>query len=180
MPARSERRSARRGFTLIEMLAAVCLAALLAAAVAVSAVAIGRDSELREAIEKVRLADRLTREAARSCARPLVLRFDATAGIISRTGAGADPAQPAHEMVRLPNGVEIRHMRAPGGQEFFGGMTVPVSPTGLSRSFAIELVQNARSRWLTVAGLTGQVTETTDERKAASILEQDGARDDAD
>lgn len=55
----------------------------------------------------------------------------------------------------------------------YGPVVIPYSNHGTSETFAIELVGASDGRqWILVTGITGQISEVSDERQARALLEQ--------
>lgn len=168
--------ASRRAFTLVEMLAAVLLSALLAGSTAVGIAGLTADSRMRDVVSRLVHCDRLARQAAARFG-PLDLQIDPASGAVAQV-TGSDESRATHVMYRMPAGFEIRRLRI-GGDEAFGTVSVRMGAAGTSHSYAVEVVAGGKARWLVFAGLSGQAIEAEDEREADQLLQPLAARDGA-
>jgi prepilin-type N-terminal cleavage/methylation domain-containing protein len=167
----------RRAFTLVEMMVAVALVALLAAAAALTFNRPLRRARALEAVEQVRYLDASTREFARRTGRPAAMVFDLDDNALSREeGAGGR----ASYRTALATPVRIEAVRTPGRYDEYGRRTVRVSALALSTSYAVKLSTPEGAQWVLVSGLSGESRIVTDDTRVESILAQASGGRDAD
>ena len=163
----------RAGFTLIEIMVAVLLLALLASAVTLSFGAPLRRARAAQAVDQIRSIDSAARQAARRFNRPMTLSIDLDSGELEcrdSTRGGAAMFRAA-----LPASHRIEEVRTPGQRVNGGGETLQISPGGYSRSYAIRLP----GAWIMVSGLSGQLRVIDDENQIDSIFSALPPRNDA-
>ena len=148
------------GFTLIELMLAVVLLALLTGAAAMTFARPIRNARAQQAIELVCRSDAMARENARRFGRPGRITFDLHDQVIRRSTG------PDHT---LPTGYQIREVRTAERGVVGGEISLDVSSKGLSRSYAVHLIGPGMDRWLLVAGLSGEVSQT-DESQLQQIF----------
>jgi prepilin-type N-terminal cleavage/methylation domain-containing protein len=148
-----------RGFTLIELLIAVVLLALLSSAAALSFVRPLRAAREMQALDVVRRTDTFAREQTERFGRPITLVFDLSAGTITRESTTSN----------LPETFSLREVRTGDVSTQDGAYALPISPPGLSRSYALHIVGPGADRWVLFAGLSGEMT-TTDEATVDQLL----------
>ena len=149
------------GFTLIELMLAVVLLALLTGAAALSFARPIHNARARQAIDTVERCDEMTREQARRFGKAATLGFDLHHQTIRRDSV---------PNVSLPSGFTIHEIRSAGHSIEAGEFSLDVSALGLSRSYALHLVGPELDRWMLVAGLSGEVTWTTNETQVEQFL----------
>jgi prepilin-type N-terminal cleavage/methylation domain-containing protein len=154
-----------RAFTLIEMLAAVALLAVLTAAVTVSLAGAARKARTEDVAEQFAAFERATRDAARRFERTPVLEFDLNRGTIRRTDGERD-AMPLH----LAGGVRVKRLISGGRDVTYGDASVRFSALGQSPTYAVLLDGPGGQRLVAFAGLTGQSIVSSDERQVRDIL----------
>ena len=181
---------ARRAFTLIEVMAVVALIGLLAAATAWSLAGDAQRATRADVLDRLIHADASARLAAQRLGpSTLNIDLDTQQLWVVSPGSGADEPQAGHRL-KLPRGHRIEHVfilaapkptsNKPPRERVVvdrGVVEIPVSPEGLSRTYAIEWTgpapedtnSNARrsglqTTWLVFAGMTGQVTQHDDEQ----------------
>lgn len=164
-----------RGFSLVELAMVLLILAIASAAIALSVRPPLARVGLRGCLDGMAAFDRLTRTFAQEHDRPLRLVLDLAAGRLRRTGE--DGREDLGEALRLPAGHRIREVRLADRAVASGNVALSVSARGLTPSYA-ALVEGPgeRRQWVLVAGLTGQVTETTDEGTVRGALEALEAR----
>ncbi len=148
----------RRGFTLIEVMLAVLLLALLTAGVTLKSSGLLSAGRAEDAVNLVRSFDAAARQWAVASGRPARMSFDLAAGTLSRLDGKSTT------VVSLPPKLRIDHIKVGGRDETLGLVLIDVSPRGWSRSYALRLSGPGGERWLSIAGLSGVVTETSNER----------------
>lgn len=164
-------RAGAKGFTLIEVVAAVAIAAALAVAVYASLGGPTRAARMREVVEEVRFHDRLTREQSRRFDRPATLVFDLGRGTVTRTG-GPPGVEGSSASLRIPEGHRIVELRLPGKIVRAGEIAVTCSARGQTPSYGILLAGPQEQRqWLLAIGLTGEIVEVEDEREIQQVFD---------
>jgi prepilin-type N-terminal cleavage/methylation domain-containing protein len=155
------RRMTIRGFTLIETMLAVLLLALLASGAALSFSRPIQASRARQAIDEVCAADHAARLDAMRADRAVRLLIDSNANSIRLY---------EHEQLRSQTKLagSSRIDRILIGQRLIrdGSASVDFSGSGYSNSYAVH----TSNTWIIFHGLTGEMTLTTDEQTARSIL----------
>jgi prepilin-type N-terminal cleavage/methylation domain-containing protein len=161
------RKTNTRAFTLIELMLAVAILALLTGAAALSFVKPVHAARNREAIELVKRADAMAREAAQRSGHPARLQFDVSKSTIHRDGAS----------LTLPQGCTLREIRTSEKSITDGEFVLDISPLGLSHSYALHLQAPDLDQWLIFAGLSGEMTTTTNESQVQQLLVRTSRRD---
>jgi prepilin-type N-terminal cleavage/methylation domain-containing protein len=161
----------RRGFTLIEVMLAVLLMALLTSAAALHFAGGLRLARSHDAVQELRDFDARSRLFARRYGRGVQIVFDLTANHVSRLEGKRDD-DPRCQINR-PSGCRVAEVRV-GGRVFADGgqARVRISPMGLSQSYAVRLSGPELDLWVVVAGLTGETTPVQDENTMAWMLAQ--------
>ncbi len=153
---------ARRGFTLVEVLAVVVLLGLLAGATAWSLAENARRSSLEHIVGRIAHVDRTTRIAAERFGEVQTLRFDLDRGRLQRVAPGnAGEARGSH-VSSIPAPFRIAELLLPqtgGRAERFdaGAVEIACSSGGRSKSYAARVDSPEESVWLVFSGLTGQM-----------------------
>jgi prepilin-type N-terminal cleavage/methylation domain-containing protein len=166
----------RGAFTLIELMMAVLVLALLTSAAALSLSRPIASARERDAMDQLASFDAASRQAAIAAGAPVRIVFDlSTAALLRRDGRDLSELRCR---TMLPTGCRIEQVRI-GSAEFSSGeVFVDVSPLGLTRSYAVQISGPQAQHWIVVAGLTGQSAEVGDERAVASILPRQERRRD--
>jgi type II secretory pathway pseudopilin PulG len=155
------------------MLVVIALAAILATAVAVSLAGTYRTARAEDVAGRIGIYDRLAREHARRFGRPSNLVFDLGRGTVTRTGSGtfADPPENRAASLHLPSGFHMARMLTPAGSATSGEVSIPVSSSGQTRSYALLLTDpKGEQSWIITAGLTGKTLAVRDEREVEAIF----------
>jgi prepilin-type N-terminal cleavage/methylation domain-containing protein len=160
----------RSAFTLVEVMIAVLLMALLASAAALSFSGSLRSARSTEALERLRSFDSAARDVTRRTNREARIVFDLSNDTLSRR-EGTDLDELTAQ-VRLPTGYRIDELRIPGQSFTDGEAVVDCSALGVSRTYAVHLVGPGLDHWVLVAGLTGEMTQEKDESATQSILDR--------
>ena len=168
MPAPSR---PRRAFTAIEMVAVLFLAALASGLAVVSLGSLRGTAAASNVIDRIGYFDGLTRQTARRAHLPVRLVIDPRENQI-RTATGADAADQAAQRVlyQPPEGWRIERSVSAVGEEAPDALSIPISASGASASYALQLLCGDSTRWVVVLGLSGQVIEAADETKALEML----------
>lgn len=159
----------RRGFTAIEVIAVLFLAALLTSLTALSLRGIVRPAELDDVADRLGVCDAMVRASARQNHRPTRLTFDASRGDVGETRVGSS-GETTRSVCRLPEGWRMERMLAAHGREGFGTLEVPISARGLSPAYAVLLARGDDKRWVVVSGMTGSAGRARDEQEAEDKL----------
>ena len=167
-----------RGFTLIEIIVVVSIMALLTSAVALSFNGPIQSTRARDAIDQVQSLDSSARAYAKRFGKDVQIVFDISQSRLLRR-EGMDK-QVSYE-VALPRGCRIECFRIGNRTIDSGEVTIVCSTLGLTRSYQFHLVGPKLDRWISFAGLTGEMTVTTDDSRATENFETAlSPRDDAD
>lgn len=158
----------RTGFTLIEVMLAVLLMALLASAVALSFSGPLQRARAEDAQQTLRSFDAAARQMATRWGRPVRVVFDVSAGTLSRREGQS--LQEPRSRIALPSGYRVDEIRVEGRGYSDGEAVIDYSALGLSRSYAAHLSGPGLDRWLLFAGLSGEMTQAQDESAVESIL----------
>ena len=182
---RPARAASRRGFTLVELTAALLLAGLIATAVTVSLRGARRATALEDVALRWKAYDEATRAQARRLGSPLRLRIAADGGQVLRLAADGDD-RPHGAALDLPSGAEgvrVERVVTPADDSAGGDVDLRFSARGYSPSYSVLLAApGGRRQWLVFAGLTGQAEAVTNERDAIEAVRPAAAaagRDDA-
>ncbi len=154
------------GFTLIELMIAVVLLALLTGMAALSFVRPIRAARAHQTIEMIRRCDAMARQEAERFGRPVLLDFDLSAQTLTRDSI----------VSKIPASDAIRELRTSEASVYDGEYSLRVSPLGLSRTYALHLVGPDSDQWLLIAGLSGETT-TTNETRVEQLLRRASRHD---
>ena len=161
----------RSAFTLIEIMLAVLLMALLASAAALSFSQPLQAARAQDAIESVRATDEGCRQVARRFGRPLSLSFDLDAGTLSRIEGDR-----ATHRLSLPHGCRIQELRTAARRVSAGQMAVRFSPLGIARTYAVRLAGTGTNQWMLVSGISGEVSLIKHEAQLDAIFAATASR----
>ena len=161
---------AERGFTLVEVMLAVLLMALLASAAVLHFLGALKMARSHDAVEDLRAFDASSRLFAQRYGRSAQIVFDLTANNVSRREGRHDDMR-CH--VGWPGGYRVAEVRV-GSRVSSDGepAVVDISPMGLSSSYAVRFQGSDLDQWVFVAGLTGDTTQVQDEQTIAWLLTQ--------
>jgi prepilin-type N-terminal cleavage/methylation domain-containing protein len=162
-------RRQRYAFTLIELMLAVLLLALLTSAAALSFSQPIRAARSHDAIEQLRSFDATARQAAVSSGGAVRLAFDLGAGTLVRRD---DRGRQLRFQSTLPSGFRVDQVRIGDHKTSSGQALVDVSPLGASRTYALHLRGPSTDQWLLVAGMSGQMTIVSNESTLDAIFAQ--------
>lgn len=151
----------RRGFTLLELMVVLAIAAALIGGVAVSLRGHFQRAALARAIDQAIAADRLARTMARDdSATQVTLSFDPTERHIILSGtlssATRDAAPRVFTWPRQVTAEFPRRLSSRGWEPMQG--SVPFTENGNSQTYAIRFTSGELSRSVVILGLTGQPT----------------------
>jgi prepilin-type N-terminal cleavage/methylation domain-containing protein len=164
-----------RAFTLIEVMAVVIIMGMLTTAAALTFARPLAAARARNADQQLRSLDSSARQYARRFGKPVEIVFDFSAQTVFRR-----ERDEAVFAVRLPGGCRIEQIRTTGRGESLGEISIPISASAMSRSYAVHLIGQDLDHWLVFAGLSGQVTQVNDVATLDQILPTVASRDDAD
>ena len=166
---RNPQSAIRNGFTLVEVMAVVLIIAVAAAAVTLRVQRPLRNAQMADVIGAIGQFDFTTRSAAQSQDRPLRMVMDLGGGSVSLTDADGKALTDA--AVRMPEGFALARVLVRAQSATGGSMTIPCSAAGYTPTYAVNITGGGASRWLVVAGLTGQVLEVENEAKASQLVQ---------
>jgi prepilin-type N-terminal cleavage/methylation domain-containing protein len=157
-----------RAFTLIEVMLAVLILALLATAAALSMDQPLRAARSRDLLQQLHAFDMGARQAAILSGKDVRIVFDLSSNSVSRFDGGqlTDLRRREH----LPPGFRIDQVLLSATSAFSGEVPIDISPMGFSRSYAIHLIGPGPDRWIIFAGLSGDTTQARDEATTHAIL----------
>jgi prepilin-type N-terminal cleavage/methylation domain-containing protein len=153
-----------QGFTLIEVMLAVVLLALLTGAAALSFVRPIRSARAQQTIQMIQRADTMAREEAIRFGRSTQLRFDLNRQTLVRAGS----------VTPIPG---VREIRIGDRSISDDQVSIDVSPIGLSSSYAVQIAGPAQDQWIVVAGLSGETITTKNESQVVQLLSQSSRHD---
>ena len=129
-----------------------------------------RAARLGEAVGRIALIDRQARDHAQRFGRPSRLVYDLDHSIVCVESGNTEHKE--YTRVSLPSGVRLERLLMPEAQTDQGRPTIDVSSAGESRSYVVRVsIIGESRRWLFFAGITGQVTEFTDENDIKRLFE---------
>jgi prepilin-type N-terminal cleavage/methylation domain-containing protein len=152
------------GFTLIEVMLAVMLLALLTGAAALSFARPFRSARSQQTIQMIQRADTMAREEAIRFGRSTQLRFDLNRQTLVRAGS----------VTPIPG---VREIRIGDRSISDDQVSIDVSPIGLSSSYAVQIAGPAQDQWIVIAGLSGQTITTQNESQVVQLLSQSSRHD---
>jgi type II secretion system protein H len=160
------------GFTLIEMLVVIALAALMATVVIVSLAGSYRAARTEDVAGQIAMYDRLAREHARRFGLAGRLVFDLGRGTVTRAAVeGGDAPVLQRAALHLPSAVRLSRVVTAGGAASGGEVSIACSRSGQTPSYAICLTgAKDEEYWVITAGLTGKTLRARDEREARDIF----------
>jgi prepilin-type N-terminal cleavage/methylation domain-containing protein len=154
----------RRGFTLLEVIVACVILAMLAGIATYSLRGRIQSTQLIQANGTIASIDRAARVVARKSGAGARLVFDAKENQI-RIEAG----RRIQKVVRLPRTVPITGVRI-GRATTRRSADVSISALGQSLSYGVELGFGDDVRWIVVSGVSGQVFEVSNSEQANALL----------
>ncbi|MFH5806756.1 Tfp pilus assembly protein FimT/FimU [Alienimonas sp. DA493] len=156
----------RGGFTLVELLVVCALLGIAAAAAAWSVRRPVAAARAELAADRLLAADGAARTLAVRRGEAVRLRFDPSAGTVTRVGAGGRRAVVAE----LPLAA-VRRAGAPAGG---GPVELTVRPDGSAPTYAVRLVgADETAHWLLFAGGAGHAVRLPDAAAVDALLALD-------
>lgn len=157
----------RRGFTLIEVLAALLIVGLLAGLGVMSVRGWRQTARVDAVAMEVCDFDRSARLYAERFATDVDLVVDSQKFELRGAKSDADVLRPA---LGLPTGFSVRNCWIAGGEATDVNLTVSIGTGGRSRSYGFCLAgPDGECRWITVSGLTGQVQVAENDAQSKAI-----------
>ncbi len=173
----------RCAFTLIEVMAVVVLVGLLAGAAALSLAGQARYRTTQDVIDTLQSVDRNARFAAMRLGGTTRIRYDLSnqqvynettddTGSSTRSPAVAFPVEYRIDRVLVSDvSATSGASRSTTGRALdYGTIDIELSPAGRSTTYAVRLSHEENKHWLIFAGLTGQVTQTDDEKEVNNLF----------
>lgn len=156
------------GFTLVELMIAVLILALLTSAVALSFSVQVKEARARDSIEQLRSFDAASRQFAVRYSQGVKIIFDLSANSLARQRQGRSTPD---ALIFWPAGYRVDEIRV-GGDYFANdeAPTVAISPMGIGPTYAVRLRGPDFDQWVLFAGLSGQITQVADESAMIALL----------
>lgn len=161
----------RGGFTLLELLVVITILGLVTATVTTRIADTLGPAAMKQSVSQLEFTDQWLRRTARHTGKPATLYIQIAANCL---GCAVDDDQGIPRTIRaLGHGVQISRFVSATQDVAHGPARVAYDDRGVSESFAIEFRGRRDARqWLIVAGLTGQITEISDEASAREIIQK--------
>jgi prepilin-type N-terminal cleavage/methylation domain-containing protein len=157
------------GFTLIEVVVVLAVAAILAGAAALSLRGPYQAARLEDAIERLVLVDRQLRDHAQRFERPAQLNVCPNSGQIAAVEPKGD--RPPIQAFQLDGAIKIEEVATPQRRSDCDVVAIPYSTQGRSPTFAVRLRgADNRQHWLLFVGTTGQMIRFEDDRTVEELL----------
>ena len=155
-------------FTLIETMVAVILLALLVGAATLTFTGPIRRAQFSQSLEQLRYLDASTRDFARRSGRDATIVFDLADNTLGRRVGRSNGLV---FRAQIPAPLHIDDVWTPAGRRDYGEVAIPVSPLGLSETYAVKLTgPDGLQQWILVAGFGGEIRTLNDDREIESIL----------
>lgn len=159
----------RGAFTLIELTVVILILGIAAAAASLKMHSPVRAAQAADTIGAIVDYDRTTRTAARQQDRPLHLVVDLSGGVLSRTDQQGRPVATAS--MNLGEGIRIKRLLVGEHDKTDGVVSLCCSRAGAMPTYAILVeAAGARTQWLVIVGLSGQLVQVDSEREAQDIV----------
>jgi prepilin-type N-terminal cleavage/methylation domain-containing protein len=168
-----------RGFTLIEVMACMLIAAALASIAVVNLQTDRPSRRLRAAVAELVSQDRLMRTRCQRLGHAGALVFDLEHGQAARVETDGDGRVSRTPLRTLGDPVRVEAVRTTAPREDDREARVDCLSSGRTRTYAVRLACGERQEWLVVSGLTGAWETIDDEQQVENLFERLGAGDDA-
>jgi prepilin-type N-terminal cleavage/methylation domain-containing protein len=157
----------RRAFTIIELLAVLVLMALLAGSAVYAFGFELRSARLADASGQIRDLDQMTRRLASGTGAPTSMVIQPYKGRLFRRDLSGRTSQP----VALSRRIRIDRVLVAGHEATRSDVRIDFMKDGSSSSYALRLsAPDQTPRWIVVAGLGGEVTQTSDDKQVEHIF----------
>lgn len=161
--------SARRGFTLWELVAVLILLGLMASAVVVNLQGHIANARLEMVLDRLEAWDHRGRALARRQGRPLAFVWDLESGRVGLEGLENAAGLPAASLA-LPRGVRGLQIRTAPQAGPSDHLRIPISAQGQSLTYAVQLqATGGRQKWLAVLGASGQCLRLEQEQDVDAL-----------
>lgn len=175
--SRARNKQIASGFTLIEIVIAITIMALLAAGVALSFNRPMNKARRVQAIEQVCYLDASSRDFARRFGRNVEIAFDLSENRLERReGASHDATFAA----QIGSPFRIDAVWTARERVDDGEAVIPVSSLGVSQSYAVKLSGPDGATWVMMSGLSGETATYADDEQVQAIFAKIAGRRDAD
>jgi prepilin-type N-terminal cleavage/methylation domain-containing protein len=163
----------RRGFTLIEMTVVIAIIGMLSVAAVLSLAHTSGRHRFDAMCQQIQQADGLVRSAARQSGNAQKLIFDLDRRqVLWESSEGDSPTRLV--AIAGDDSLELQTAETAFSQ---GQITIDCSPNGYSQSYGLSLgSKNQATRWMVIAGLSGQIIWTNDELEMHTILKSLASR----
>jgi prepilin-type N-terminal cleavage/methylation domain-containing protein len=162
--------SARRGFTLLELLVVIAILGLVTATVTTRIADTLAPAAMKQSISQLEFTDQGLRLRARHSGKHTALHFEIGAERLE-CDFGSETNGP-RTIRALGRGVRITKYFSPTQEVTYGTVTINYDDHGSSQTFAIQLSgRREPGQWFLVVGLTGQLSEVSNEAAAREILQ---------
>ncbi len=158
----------RTGYTLIELIAVVTLLSLVSATITVSFRRPLLEARFSSFCETLLGIDDRARSAAMASEVSGQIVFDLKNQAVksSRSNDGSLFWQ----TIYVPDGLRLVALRTRHGRVSDDSVVLPVSISGATATYALNVTSTAKSRWIIVFGGTGQSWEVEDEKEVEKLF----------
>jgi len=153
----------------MELMAVLLVMGLAAGAVALSVGRTRGAGWMEEAVDRLANLDGRTRQRAIRSGKPVQVVFDLAGNRVLTRAGGASDESPLEELA-LGEGVGLGKVVLAGGSTDRGRVAIWCSARGGTPTYAVRLDGANRSTWLLLAGMTGQVVRTDEERQIIEAM----------
>ena len=161
-------RRSYRGLTLIELLVVLTLMGFVCATVTVTLSGRLSQAALGQAVFQWEFSDAQMRQRAMQTGRPLSLSIEIGT---NRLACRFDPDDANSQICRtLGRGVQLTRFLSATRDITHGPLVIEYTDRGTTETFMVELQGSRGRRWLLVAGVTGQMTELSNEHTAEGLM----------
>lgn len=156
----------RSGFTLVELVIVLVIAAMLTAIASLSLRGTLDQHQLSRAAEVIERFDAKMRRESRLTEQPVVAGFDLSRGRLTIDAVGSD----RDTTLRLPSRVEVSRFRLRQKVAVGKRVNLLIDRDGTGPTYAIELKRGRMTRWLVVLGTSGQFIPLDSEDQVDAIV----------
>jgi prepilin-type N-terminal cleavage/methylation domain-containing protein len=159
------------GFTLLEVIVVLVLAALLATSAVISLQSATHAATVTELLERIKNFDRITRSAARSSGRSMQIHFDLSKDQLRRTDVVT--METVGSTLAWTSEVRVEQVVLPQQSRGTPAMELRCSERGMMPTYVVKVSTSAGAEaWLLILGATGQTLESPNEREIREIFAQ--------